>query len=368
MAERTTFPATVRGLLHIDVAYDWGDEIDLAAAAKLAPSEAQGLARRPRTPASFAYHPAPQRFPLPSISLELPGHGTVVGEAEATVFDFGGANVGVTVALEATPEAWCRVASDPQMAAMVIGRTKAAAEPLYQRLLPAIHDARWHDISEEYFTFQFDPSELPMPDALLAGHADWLAGLLRLEIGPLSSEEIVEALRRQIRYSPSDLVIIDWAAAVVIDKDCEETLRTIEFANLQLLEFRHLDRRLDDSLERAYGMLHTSSRMPGARRASPGKSLRALGDLRIETEVMFERTGNAFQLVGDQYLARLYRLLAARFHLDEWGKSIRQTLDAVEDVYQILADQASAHRIEIMELIVIVLIAVEIILSLMMHR
>ena len=39
-------------------------------------------------------------------------------------------------------------------------------------------------------------------------------------------------------------------------------------------------------------------------------------------------------------------------------------LDVVEGVYQILSDQASARRIEVMELIVIVLIAVEIVLSL----
>jgi hypothetical protein len=33
-------------------------------------------------------------------------------------------------------------------------------------------------------------------------------------------------------------VIVDWAAAVIVDHDCEEMLQTLEFANLQLLEFR----------------------------------------------------------------------------------------------------------------------------------
>ena len=43
----------------------------------------------------------------------------------------------------------------------------------------------------------------------------------------------------------------DWAAAVLIDQDCEETLQAIEFANLQLLEFRHIDHRLDDRVTAA---------------------------------------------------------------------------------------------------------------------
>jgi hypothetical protein len=70
----------------------------------------------------------------------------------------------------------------------------------------------------------------------------WLAGLLRLEAGPLAAEQIADALGRRISYSPGDLVLVDWGAAVVVDRDCVETLRTLEFANLQLLEFRLIDR------------------------------------------------------------------------------------------------------------------------------
>src|SRR5438552_1197019 len=83
-------------------------------------------------------------------------------------------------------------------------------------------------------------------------HCDWLARLLRLEGGSLSDEEVSEALRLHLRYSPDDLFIPDWAAAFLLDRDCEETLQTIEFTNLQLLEFRNIDNRLDDSVKGAY--------------------------------------------------------------------------------------------------------------------
>lgn len=365
MSESSLLPdRPLRGVLHVDVAYDWGDEIELFEAAKLAPSEEQGLLRRPRTPASIGYHPLPLRFPLDEMALELPGCGAVRAAFEATVFDFGGVNARVDVPLSLTPEGWRKLADDQAALNEIVKQVRIAAVPLFERLQPAIRDPEWGDVSEEYFVFHFQPDDLPPVEKLLSESAGWLAGLVRLESDALCDEEIAEALRQRLRYSPRDLVIVDWAAAVVIDVDCEETLRTMEFANLQLLEFRHIERRMNHSLDRAYGVIHRAIRSPSFFGGASNRSLRRLGDLRMETEVMFERAGNAFQLVGDQYLARLYRLLSERFHLGEWGGSIRQSLDVVEGVYQVLADQAAAHRIEIMELIVIVLIAVEIVLSL----
>ncbi len=45
--------AVLGGRLHVYVAFDWGDEIDLEHAGRLAPGAALALSRRPRTPSSF---------------------------------------------------------------------------------------------------------------------------------------------------------------------------------------------------------------------------------------------------------------------------------------------------------------------------
>ena len=69
--------------------------------------------------------------------------------------------------------------------------------------------------------------------------------------------------------SPRQLVLIGgglvallllWGAAALVDSDCDETLQAIEFANLQLLEFRHIDNRLDDRLASAARLLHPPGR------------------------------------------------------------------------------------------------------------
>jgi len=198
-------------------------------------------------------------------------------------------------------------------------------------------------------------------------HADWLAFLVRLESGPLSPEEVTEALRLHLRYSPEDLFIPDWAAAVLLDQDCDETLQTLEFANMQLLEFRHIDNRLDDSLAVAYRMIHAlaQSRLPFWR--SHGRSLRALGELKVEANGLFERTENVLKLVGDQYLARVYDLLARRFHLEEWEHSIQRKLEVGEGVYQVVSDQTDTYRAEFLEVTVVLLIILEVVLALVRH-
>jgi uncharacterized Rmd1/YagE family protein len=60
----------------------------------------------------------------------------------------------------------------------------------------------------------------------------------------------------------------------------------------------------------------------------------------------------------------VYRLLASRFHLDDWERSIQRSLDVIETAYRVLADQAAAWRSELLEVLIVLLILVEIILTL----
>lgn len=368
MSLSSEFLRDASGEVYVNVAMDWGDEIDLRRASQLAPSQEQELARRTRTPASFGYRPAPLRFPLGARTIEHAGTSPISVHLEASVFDFGGVNLRAVLEMPATGQMLRSFSGDPGLLQSIIRTVQSASVQLFETLRPAIKEARREELVEEYIVFRFDPKSLPDPGALLRDQAAWLSGLLRLESNELSVEQMTDALERRVSYAPGDLVIVDWAAAIVVDLDCEETLQTLEFANLQLLEFRLIDRRLDDSLNQAYKVIHS---LAGRRRFFPWRNqdrpLRVLGDIKIETESLFERAGNALKLVGDQYLAKVYRLAAMRLHLDEWSQSIHNSLDVVESVYQILSDQASAARIELMELIVIVLIAVEILLSLVGH-
>jgi uncharacterized Rmd1/YagE family protein len=93
------------------------------------------------------------------------------------------------------------------------------------------------------------------------------------------------------------------------------------------------------------------------------RPLRVLGELKVDANDLFERTGNVLKLVGDPYLARVYRLLALRFHLEAWEQSIQRKLEVAEGVYQVVSDQSNSLRMEFLEVAVVVLILVEILLS-----
>ncbi len=365
--------AALSGTLHTYVAFDWGDAIDLDHARRLVPSEVHALPRRRRTPTSIAYRPPPLHVLLAPVPLRLDALGEVQAAAGVTLFDFGAVSVDLTVPVQLSADGLRRLAGWLAEPTGVVAAARAALAPLYQRLLPAIDDPLWgDDLSEEYFVFQLPPGP-PLPPAaeLLEGGADfagWLASLVRLESGPLSAEEIAEALRLHLSYSPEDLFVSDWAAAVLIDRDCEETLQVIEFANLQLLEFRHIDNRLDDSITAASRLLHPLTRrtwLPFWR--SYARPLRLLGELKVEANGLFERTGNALKLVGDQYLARVYRLVATRFHLETWQHNIERKLEAAEGAYQVVSDQASGLRMEFLELVVVLLIMLEVVMAFLRH-
>ena len=361
--------AILCGTLHIYVAFDWGEEIDLDHARRLVPAEVQALPRRRRTPSSFAYRPPPLRFALAPVPLTLPEVGVVAAPAEATVFDFAAVSLDLEVPFQLSQARLTQLAGWLAAPADLLQTARHSLDLLYQKLLPAIQDPQWSDdLSEEYFVIHLPPGE-PRPAAQwLTEHAGWLAGLLRLESGPLSADEIAEALRLRLQYRPDDLLITDWAAAVLIDSDCEETLQTIEFTNLQLLEFRHIDNRLDDNLKTAYGLIQrlTQSLLPFWR--THARRMRAVGELKAEANELFERTENVLKLVGDQYLARVYRQLASRFHLQDWEQSIQRKLEVIEGIYQVLSDQAATYRGELLEIIIVLLIIIEIGLALFWHR
>ncbi len=363
------------GHLWVFVAFDWGEEVDLDHASRLAHGEALELSRRPRTPPSFAYKPPPLRFPIGPLALPVPGLEQQTAQtAEATVFDFAAVSLGTQIPFHLKPVELTALAgrlADPDTVAALVQAAHSVLAPLYQRLLPAIQKPLWHEsLWEEYFVFQFPPGPEMPTEYLLAERAPWVAGLVRLEDLPLSPEETAEAVRLYLRYGTTDLFVADWAGAVLVDREqeCAETLRAVEFANLQLLEYRHIDDRLDSDQAQAQKLIHESvhSRWPFWR-SSP-TPVRVVGELKVEAHDLFERTVNVLKMVGDQYIARLYRMLATRFHLREWERSILRKLEVIEGVYQVLSDQSEAFRAEFLEIVVVILILIEILLSLFLHH
>ncbi len=354
-------------IVHLAFAFDIGDEIDLERARQMLQGELGQLPRRRRTPESIGYRPAPIRVPLEPVGLRLPGETPSVQnpKAELTLFDFGAISLAVRFPLLATPSKLLQLAGALADPAPQNEAARQILAPWIQRLRPAVFDFALSSMSEEYIVFQLGEPR----SRWLENHADWIAGLIRLESGPLSRHEVNEATRLSLSYTPTDLVVLDWAAGFVVDAECADTLQVIEFANVQLLEFRHIDDRLDDRLEAAYRLIRPDRR----RRWGAGlwkthsDAVRQVRELEIEAASLFERVDNALKLIGDHYLSRVFDLTSTRFHLPGWQQSIRRKLETVGNVYDLLVQQAGGHRMEALEVTVVILIALEIALAVWRH-
>ncbi len=348
-------------VIHLDYAFDLGYEIDLARVATLLQGEPGLLPRRKRTPESIRYRPAPLRVPIDASGLHLPGGIATLSppRGELSLFDFAAISLAIQFPTQLTPDALLKLAGDLAEPSALNTEVRRLILPWIELIKPAVIGFELSDLSEEFILFQVADARADW----LESHADWIAGLVRLEPEPLSRNEVIEATRLSLSYTNTDFVALDWAAGFLADRDCADTLQVIEFANVQLLEFRHIDDRLDDRLEAAYRMIGPERKGRGGWFRSHARALENVRELEIEATSLFERADNALKLIGDQYLSRVYDLAATRFHLRDWQQSIRRKLDTVGDVYDLLAQQAGGHRMEVLEIIVVVLIMLEIVLA-----
>jgi len=194
------------------------------------------------------------------------------------------------------------------------------------------------------------------------GVQEWTAAS-RAEIAALLCEEAVserlarsqvdETLRLALSYTSEDVTVIDWDAALVVDRSgyFDDVLYMIELANLQLEEYRLLDDRLDRHFLEAYDDLE---RFHKARRLfrGPGAPLRALRAYRMDITKMSEEVSNITKFVGDWYLARVYLACKERFHLGHWETSVDQKLLELDRLYSLVQSETYERRMLALEVLI----------------
>jgi hypothetical protein len=220
---------------------------------------------------------------------------------------------------------------------------------------------------EDYFVAVVERFDEPVEAAKLLG--DFRTPLVKLMLAEpqaLSADEEAESVRFHFSYFPDDLVVVQWDSAFIYDSraDAEVVLDLLEFANSQLVEFRTYDARLDAELDAIYsGDFPPLQRWQRNRRRDTEQRAAQLRYLLVDIRELADRASNALKITGDAYYARIYRAIAARLGLDVWQRQIESKLDSVGDVYRYLVDQEQVARGEFLELIVIVLIAIEIVVG-----
>ncbi|HYT70805.1 MAG TPA: hypothetical protein VEK78_05440 [Gemmatimonadales bacterium] len=350
-------------------AYEVAQAIDLDAAERrlLAGAERQTIKQKRRAPAYFEYRPPPLRVTWEGGTHALGGYRTAPG-VEIVLYDYGAVSVSYALPLEGPLEGLPGLANELWGNTRLVADSRRHVEELLRTLGDAAVRPRIADFVEDYSIFQIEAFTAPCEAASLwTEHAQTVAQILRAEPHALSQQEISDAIALRLSFGPNDATLIDTDATLLFDPEGDDVRAVIELANTQLLEMRFLDQQLDDALERAY---ETFVRRPA--RLFPfgqlGPDLRRLAQLQLDGAILFEQVTNALKLVGEQYLARVYSLASRRFHLAEWDASITRKLQAIDGIYAKMADRAASRRMELLEWIIIVLIALSIVLSVVTLR
>ena len=348
--------------------FDVGREVDLAACRRLVHEMVQ-----PAQPAAGQAGPASLRIQAPPLRLDVPVDPPVLEGrspepvADVGIYDFGA--VALTLTIPAGPaladlcDLSCALSGNAALSAWA----RSVVQRLLDRIAPAITGIALADVSEDHLLFEVTDygGDVALADSPRVLGPEF-AKILRSERHTLSAQEVRHATATRVTRTPEDLVLLDWNAALVFHREPAAVRAVLELANVQLLEMRFLDRRLDESLQRtdeivAQRVFWRPVFLPDSLR----DAARRIAGRQVEAALLYERVNNALKLVGDQYLARVYRRAARRFGLAAWSEATQHKLAALESIYGKVHDRSTAVRAEMLEWIIIGLIAFEIVLSLL---
>jgi hypothetical protein len=218
-------------------------------------------------------------------------------------------------------------------------------------------------LHEDYFIFHVrEAAGTPSADQMLEEHGARIAQIVRGETCALSDGERKEILQSRISYYPSDLAVIGYNAAFVYDTaaGAETAIQLLEYANSQLLEFRHYDELLTKELERVYDFVESGGTGVLARWKT-ARAARRLHTVLLDVTELTERVDNAIKFLSDMFSARLYKVAASKVGVPDYKDLVTKKLDAAEDLYRYMIEQFQTSRAFVLELMVVIILVIELV-------
>lgn len=307
-------------------------------------------------PAYVRYERPPVVGPLDPLILES-------GErldGEVKFYDYGVASVIYHLPFEGDWDSLVHLASrwvwDVDFASRV--------EPIVRRKLEPVASAmvkpytRW--LSEDYFIFHVrEAAGNPSAAELTHNHGLQIAQVVRGDRLLLSDGESREVLQSQVSYYSNDVSVIGWNAAFLYDtvSGAETTIQLLEYANSQLLEFRHYDELLTGILDTVYDLL--AKKTGFFARWGLARSARNLHTVLLDVAELTERADNAIKFLSDMFAARLYRLAAGKVGVPDYKDLVARKLKTAEDLYQDMVAQFNYSRAFLLEATVVLILLIE---------
>jgi len=242
------------------------------------------------------------------------------------------------------------------------GHASRIAREKLKRAAPALVKPYTDWLSEDYFIFHVRQlAGNPTAAELVASDGARLAQIVRGETVQLSEGERHEILQSRISYYTNDLTVIGWNAAFLYDSaaGAETAIQLLEYANSQLLEFRHYDELLTHELESVYAALDKGTGLLARWRLA--RAATKLHTVLLDVAELTEHADNAIKFLSDMFSARLYKLAASKVGVPDYKDLVTQKVRTAEELYRFMVDQFNQSRAFFLELTVVVILVIELV-------
>ena len=226
---------------------------------------------------------------------------------------------------------------------------------------PALVKPYRERLSEDYYIVHIHNSAGAPAGNLIERHAHHIAQIVRGEKAQFSASELAEILEPRVSYYENDLLVVGWSAALVYDsvEGAAPTIQLLEYANAQLLEFRHYDGILTALLSTVYRSLERGGGLWGRWRLA--REAEHLNTIRLDVRELTERMDNSIKFLSDMFAARLYRMAAAKIGVPDYRTLVDQKLESAGELYSFMMDRFYQGRGFVLELMVVIILVIELV-------
>jgi len=355
----------LRGLFRLLFLYDVAESIDLAKLRDLLGARGGSVehAFPRRTPGYVRFEHPPIVEPADVISVS-PG---VSVSCPVKYYAFGAIVIQVEVPFECDWNSLVQQGARWMDAADIEPLVRDLARRRLQQIKVAVTKPTEDWLQENYLAVEIHEirdaqGKQPTADELIASHGGEMVQLIRGETVPLATKSVEEALQSSFSYYTSDLALVGSHGAVVFDgaEDASAVTQILEYAKMQLLEFRYYDRFMTRVLADFYTALERKRNALLSRWTLPRESQR-FNMIRLDVMDLTERIDNAIKFVSDIYYARVYRLAATRMGVQDYRSLVDQKLHTFGELYDSMVDRFNETRSFVLEVLVTILAVLDVI-------
>lgn len=337
--------------------YDIGKEVDLqkldASLAAAYTPERAGFTRV--NPKSILMEIPPLSFHLPRLTLVSDGQEFPL-MTTVRVYDFGAISLCFILEdKEAPPAVLKEVALRFNHQRGLDSLFSGVLTQIREILLPSIEtlaiDQNFYEDYTVYVTDKDDPALDPV--VILLG-----------DERPVSHHVREDLLKYSLSYYMDDSTVLSWDAALIVSPEpARDIIELIEFANVQALELRYYDRVLTQQMEKMYDDIEAADRLSQFRRLRRYHSIMIrLMETQSEISDVTDKVDNLIKVTEDVYYARVYDAALAVLRIAPWKKSVDRRIEVIRQNYMMLSDEVNIQHSNFLELVIIILIAIEIVL------